>query len=228
MMLFSDVGAGGAIYCMLLPCIAALAGGGLYSDEKNSGRLRMMLTRTGRRDVLRSSFCAGFVLGGLGGVLPLLLNLVIAVIRQPHMSFIDGVDHIATNPYFTYYPVIRADSWLYPLYETSQPLMLVVVFALIFMLSGAYACLAIGASAFIGKRYVEILVPFAVSLLIWLLPAILPLRAQLVANEFSQVVFLNFSADSGSYGVWGAGANVMLFLILAGALYEIELRRDAL
>lgn len=113
---------------MLLPCIAALVGGGLYSDEKNSGRLRMMLARTGRRDVLRSSFCAGFVLGGCGGVLPLLLNLVVAVVRQPHMSFIDGVDHIATNPYFAYYPVIRSDSWLYPLYKASQPLMLVVVF----------------------------------------------------------------------------------------------------
>ena len=228
MMLFSDVGAGGSIYCMLLPCIAALAGGGLYSDEKNSGRLRMMLVRTGRRDVLRSSFCAGFVLGGCGGVLPLLLNLVVAVIRQPHTSFIDGVDHIATNPYFAYYPVIRADSWLYPLYKASQPLMLVVVFALIFVLSGAYACLAIGASAFIGKRYVEILVPFAVSLLIWLLPAVLPIRVQLVANEFSQVIFLNFSADSGPYGIWGAMANVALFLVLSGALYEIELRRDAL
>lgn len=43
MMLFSDMGAGGAMYCMLLPCIAALAGGGLYSDEKNSRRLRMVL-----------------------------------------------------------------------------------------------------------------------------------------------------------------------------------------
>lgn len=96
------------------------------------------------------------------------------------------------------------------------------------MLSGAYACLAIGASAFIGKRYVEILVPFAVSLLIWLLPAILPIRAQLVANEFSQVVFLNFSADAGPYGAWGAVANVMLFLVLAGVLYGIELHRDAL
>ncbi len=228
MMLFSDVGAGGAMYCMLLPCIAALAGGGLYSDEKNSGRLRMVLTRAGRRDVLRSSFCAGFMLGGLGGVLPLLLNLVIAVIRQPHMSFIDGVDHIASNPYFSYYPVIQANSWLYPLYKTNQLLMLLVAFLMIFVLSGAYACLAIGASAFIGKRYVEILVPFAVSLLIWLLPAVLPIHVQLVANEFSQVIFLNFSADSGPYGIWGAMANVALFLVLSGALYEIELRRDAL
>ncbi len=228
MMLFSDVGSGGAIYCMLLPCIAALAGGGLYSDEKNSGRLRMVLTRAGRHDVLRSSFCAGFVLGGLGGVLPLLLNLVIAVIRQPHMSFIDGVDHIASNPYFSYYPVIQADSWLYPLYKTNQLLMLLVVFLMIFVLSGTYACLAIGASAFIGKRYVEILVPFAVSLLIWLLPAVLPIHVQLVANEFSQVVFLNFSADSGPYGIWGVTANVVLFFVFSGVLYEIELRRDAL
>jgi len=228
MMLFSDVGAGGSMYCMLLPCIAALAGGGLYSDEKNSRRLRMVLTRVGRRGVLRSSFCAGFVLGGLGGVLPLLLNLVFAVIRQPHMSFIDGVDHIASDPHFAYYPVIQANSWLYPLYKTNQLMMLLVVFLLVFVLSGAYACLAVGASAFIGKRYVEILVPFAASLLIWLLPAILPIRAQLVANEFSQVVFLNFSADSGSYGMWGVLANVVLFLVLSGVLYEIELRRDAL
>ena len=188
----------------------------------------MVLARTGRRDVLRSSFCAGFVLGGMGGVLPLLLNLVIAVIRQPHMSFIDGVDHIASNPYFSYYPVIQANSWLYPLYKTNQLLMLLVAFLMIFVLSGAYACLAIGASAFIGKRYVEILVPFAVSLLIWLLPAVLPIHVQLVANEFSQVIFLNFSADSGTYGIWGAMANVALFLVLSGALYEIELRRDAL
>ncbi|MBT1178991.1 MULTISPECIES: hypothetical protein [Bifidobacterium] len=189
-MLFNQYGSASTLYLYLLPFLAALMGGSVWAAEERSGRLINMLSREGRSVLLRTSMLSGFVLGGLGGVLPLIINLLVSAIQTPYMSFIDGTSVNAEGMVLGRYVLIDSSSWAYPLYATSQPLLIAVILLMVFVLSGAFSLLALGASLFIRRKHVELLVPFVVSLVWWMLPS---LTGGLVPDEWSQIIFLNFS-----------------------------------
>ncbi|WP_033521732.1 hypothetical protein [Bifidobacterium bohemicum] len=197
MMLFSQDGNGSILYMYLLPIVAALLGGSVFAREKFSGRLRELEPRPSRSSLLNTSLCSGFILGGLAGVSPLLINLVFAVAKAPHMSFISGRSTVISNPNgkkAMSYVLIEEHNWAYPLYKFSQPLLVVLVFLSVFVVAGLLADIAVGASFFSRYKHVELLVPFVLFLIAWYAPEIsgglLPYDLDLSYMEFLYVALM--------------------------------------
>ena len=215
MLLFNYFGQGSVLYLMLLPFLASLAGGSVYSTEKIGGRLPLLLARDSRLTLIRTSLASGFVAGGIGGTAPLLISLVIAVVREPHMEFVDGVQHSAE-----YYPLITSDSWVHGLYCYNQILLLLLTVIYIFLLSGLCADLSIGSSFFTKRRYLEIPVPFILSYLIWAATDV-PGHAGL-----SFITFLELRAANAPNCALGATITLPALAAIVYALYSLEIRHD--
>lgn len=215
MLLFNYFGQGSVLYLMLLPFLAALAGGSVYAGERLSGRLPMLLARQSRATVLRSCLGSGFMAGGLGGSLPLMTSLVIAVIREPHMEFVDGVQRSSE-----YYPLITSDSWVYGLYCRNQILLLVLTLLYVFVLSGLCADLAVCASFFTRRRYLEVPIPFIVSYLVWVVSDV-PGHA-----GWSFITFLELRVANAPNCVAGAALTLPVLALVVGGVYAWEAHRD--
>lgn len=227
-MLFSQYGTGSGLYLFLMPFLAALAGGGVFSEERYSARLWELTVRDGRSRFLRTSMVSGWISGAVGGVLPLVLNLCWAAARNPHLEFIDGTEISAEGIALNRYVLISSMSWIYPVYHYNQVLCIVLVVAMVAVISGLYAALGVGISFFVRRRYVELIIPFAVNLVWWMLPA---LTGGLVPDQWSPIIFL--SVGPGTNGGWlrqqnvvGLALTIALLAVSAIVLLVVEERRD--
>ena len=229
-MLFNHDGNGSGLYLFVLPFLAALLGGSVYANERMSGRVRALLPRDGRSTILGTSMLSGFILGGIGGVMPLAINLVLAAAAIPHLSFIDGdaVDE-ATGLVAQQYVLIDYTSWAYPLYRFSQPLLIAFMLALIFVISGLFATIAVGVSFFTRHRYVETVVPFVLSVLWWMLPT---LTFDMVPYDWSHNIFLYIAVGNGMPDIVARQTYIGIALTIGGSmlftgiLWLMEQRRD--
>ena len=176
-LLFSSYGSGTTLYQFLFPFLAALAGGSTLAVERRSGRLTFLQARSSYGVVERTSLCSGFLLGALGGVLPYVIDVLLAAGGNPHLSFIDGVESSDVDIASFQFILISANGWVYPIYRFNQVLCIVVVGLLMAALSGLFACLAVAISPFVRHRNVEVLVPVAFLLLWWMLPGIIQLSS---------------------------------------------------
>ena len=176
-LLFSSYGSGTTLYQFLFPFLAALAGGSTLAVERRSGRLTFLQARSSYGIVERTSLCSGFLLGALGGVLPYVIDVLLAAGGNPHLSFIDGVESSDVDIASFQFILISANGWVYPIYRFNQVLCIVVVGLLMAALSGLFACLAVAISPFVRHRNVEVLVPVAFLLLWWMLPGIIQLSS---------------------------------------------------
>lgn len=226
-MLFSQYGTGSGLYLFLLPFFAALVGSGAISTERHYSRLGELVVRDGRARFLRTSMMSGWISGAVGGVLPLVMNLCWAAARNPHLEFIDGAEFNAEGVALNRYVLISSMSWMYPVYRYSQVLCIVTVVALVAVISGLYAALGVGVSFFVRRRYVELIIPFVVGLVWWMLPA---LTGGLVPDQWSHVIFLfvgpGTTEELRTQNIVGL---VLTFILLAGASTVsllMEERRD--
>ncbi|MGE8622607.1 MULTISPECIES: hypothetical protein [Bifidobacterium] len=229
-MLFSQYGTGGGMYLLLLPFLSALLGGSVVSSERYAGRLPMVVIREGRGRFLATAMSSGFVLGGVGGVMPMIANLSIATIRNPHLNFIDGVSADARGRVYSgKYILISSDSWIYPLYEFNQVLCILCVVLLIFVIAGLFSTVSVGVSFFVQRKYTEVLVPFVLSLVWWMLPS---LTGGKIPDQWSHVIFLDFAPGADSSVRWQNYVGIMLSIALLLALSTVlacaERHRDAL
>lgn len=228
-MLFSRDGTGSGLYLFLLPFLAALLGGSVVAAERHSGRMKELLAREGRSRVLGTSLVSGFVLGGIGGLLPLLLNIIVAAALNPHLSFIDGDIVGADGEVPNQYVLIDSSSWAYPLYKFNQPLLILVVVLMVFVISGLFADVAVASSFFTGRKYVEILIPFVISTLWWMLPTLTNL---IVPDQWSHIIFLSVAGGASpelvSRNYVGMALSVVLPTVACLVMFLIERRRDAI
>ena len=227
-MLFSQYGTGSGLYLFLLPFLAALAGSGVISEERHSARLWELTVRDGRSQFSRTSMVSGWISGAVGGALPLVLNLCWAAACNPHLEFIDGTEISAEGIALNRYVLISSMSWIYPVYRCNQVLCIVLVVAMVAVISGLYAALGVGISFFVRRRYVELIIPFVVSLVWWMMPA---LTGGLVPDQWSPVIFL--SVGPGTDGGWlrqqnvvGLTLTIALLTVSAIILLMVEERRD--
>ena len=229
-MLFSQYGTGGGMYLLLLPFLSALLGGSVVSLERHAGRLPMVVIREGRGRFVTTAMSSGFVLGGVGGIMPMIANLSIAAMRNPHLNFIDGVSADARGRvYSSKYILISSDSWIYPLYEFNQVLCILCVVLLIFVIAGLFSTVAVGVSFFMQRKYTEVLVPFVLSLVWWMLPS---LTGGKIPDQWSHVIFLDFAPGADHSVRWqnyvGIVLSTALLLALSAVLACVERYRDAL
>ena len=202
-LLFSSYGSGTTLYQFLFPFLAALAGGSTLAVERRSGRLTFLQARSSYGVVERTSLCSGFLLGALGGVLPYVIDVLLAAGGNPHLSFIDGVESSDVDIASFQFILISANGWVYPIYRFNQVLCIVVVGLLMAALSGLFACLAVAISPFVRHRNVEVLVPVAFLLLWWMLPGIIQLSSiSSHVEELNPILYLQLD------GFETPGANI--------------------
>lgn len=212
-LLFSSYGSGTTLYQFLFPFLAALAGGSTLAVERRSGRLTFLQARSSYGVVERTSLCSGFLLGALGGVLPYVIDVLLAAGGNPHLSFIDGVESSDVDIASFQFILISANGWVYPIYRFSQVLCIVVVGLLMAALSGLFACLAVAISPFVRHRNVEVLVPVAFLLLWWMLPGIIQLSSiSSHVEELNPILYLQLD------GFETPGANIANLIGIAMTL----------
>lgn len=151
-LLFSPDGSGTALYLFLFPFLAALVGGSVLATEKQSHRLELLEARLNYGVVERTSLCSGFLLGAFGGVLPFLTSIIFCAIRNPHLSFIDGVMNSDAKAASSQYILVWSEGWVYPIYRYNQVLCIATVGLLVAVLSGLFTCLAIASSPFMTHK----------------------------------------------------------------------------
>ncbi|NMM94333.1 ABC transporter permease [Bifidobacterium oedipodis] len=217
MLLFNYFGSGTHLYLFLLPFLAALTGGSIYANERHTNRLPLLRARIPRPLIIRSSLVSGFLLGGLGGFLPLALSLLVAVVREPHMEFVDG--HFTNDG--AAYPLITFDSWVYGFYERNQVVLLVAILLYVFALSGLLACLAICLSFWTRHRYVEIIVPLVLSYIVWMATSGTSL------GGLSFIDFLEIRVANEACCALGAAVTLPALIIMIAACYLLEVRHEA-
>lgn len=212
-LLFSSYGSGTTLYQFLFPFLAALAGGSTLAVERRSGRLTFLQARSSYGVVERTSLCSGFLLGALGGVLPYVIDVLLAAGGNPHLSFIDGVESSDVDIASFQFILISANGWVYPIYRFNQVLCIVVVGLLMAALSGLFACLAVAISPFVRHRNVEVLVPVAFLLLWWMLPGIIQLSSiSSHVEELNPILYLQLD------GFETPGANIANLIGIAMTL----------
>lgn len=212
-LLFSSYGSGTTLYQFLFPFLAALAGGSTLAVERRSGRLTFLQARSSYGVVERTSLCSGFLLGALGGVLPYVIDVLLAAGGNPHLSFIDGVESSDVDIASFQFILISANGWVYPIYRFNQVLCIVVVGLLMVALSGLFACLAVAISPFVRHRNVEVLVPVAFLLLWWMLPGIIQLSSiSSHVEELNPILYLQLD------GFETPGANIANLIGIAMTL----------
>lgn len=212
-LLFSSYGSGTTLYQFLFPFLAALAGGSTLAVERRSGRLTFLQARSSYGIVERTSLCSGFLLGALGGVLPYVIDVLLAAGGNPHLSFIDGVESSDVDIASFQFILISANGWVYPIYRFNQVLCIVVVGLLMAALSGLFACLAVAISPFVRHRNVEVLVPVAFLLLWWMLPGIIQLSSiSSHVEELNPILYLQLD------GFETPGANIANLIGIAMTL----------
>ena len=215
-LLFSTYGSGTTLYQFLFPFLAALAGGSTLAVECRSGRLTFLQARSSYGVVERTSLCSGFLLGALGGVLPYVIDVLLAAAGNPRLSFIDGVESSDADIASFQFILISANGWIYPIYRFNQVLCIVVVGLLMAALSGLFACLAVAISPFVRHRNVEVLVPVAFLLLWWMLPGIIQFSS--ICSFSSHVEELNPILYLQLDGLETPGANVANLIGIAMTL----------
>ena len=212
-LLFSSYGSGTTLYQFLFPFLAALAGGSTLAVERRSGRLTFLQARSSYGVVERTSLCSGFLLGALGGVLPYVIDVLLAAGGNPHLSFIDGMESSDVDIASFQFILISANGWVYPIYRFNQVLCIVVVGLLMAALSGLFACLAVAISPFVRHRNVEVLVPVAFLLLWWMLPGIIQLSfISSHVEELNPILYLQLD------GFETPGANIANLIGIAMTL----------
>lgn len=212
-LLFSSYGSGTTLYQFLFPFLAALAGGSTLAVERRSGRLTFLQARSSYGIVERTSLCSGFLLGALGGVLPYVIDVLLAAGGNPHLSFIDGVESSDVDIASFQFILISANGWVYPIYRFNQVLCIVVVGLLMAALSGLFACLAVAISPFVRHRNVEVLMPVAFLLLWWMLPGIIQLSSiSSHVEELNPILYLQLD------GFETPGANIANLIGIAMTL----------
>lgn len=229
-LLFNRDGTGSGLYLLILPFIAALLGGSIFASERYSGRLRALYVRDAHKRVIHTSVLSGFLLGGIGGVLPLVIDIIICAALNPSLDFVNGYAVHANGFVEDRFVLIASDSWIYPLYEFNQIVFIIVMVLLVFVLSGLFATLAIASSYFIHRRHIELLIPFVVSFVLWMAPAF---TLGLVPDQWSHTIFLSFAFGSDStwylsQNIVGVIINLVGLLAITVAATLVEQRKDVL
>lgn len=171
-------GKGTSYYILLLPFLAALMGGSLFGDEVRSRINILTLTRIPKKDYLHSLVFSSFVLGGIGGALPIIVSLICAYLKLPYFEKNLGQ-----------FAIFDKSFWGFDLFSKHPVGTILLLLLIIFVFSGLVANLSLVISYFIPLKIVETVFVFIGSYLLFLGVSLLNL------DIFSHNVFLNYKVS---------------------------------
>lgn len=140
------------IFKFLFPLLVCVAVGDLVAEDINSGYIKSFIAHSNLKDYLTQNMLVSFIIGGIVGMLPAIINFI---------SLLYFVPHTPLNQFYSMF-LVNHQEFLPSLYYSHPLLYLIVRFIFIFIFGGALSLLAT-TLAFRGKnRYVAIVTPMFV------------------------------------------------------------------
>lgn len=146
-----------SLFFMLLPIICSLPYAWSFFSERQSGYIKQVITRTSRSDYFASKYVATFLSGATVVIMPMLVNFLLV------SSFLPSV---APDAYADIYYAISAEDWGIALFYGRPVLFVAARILLAGFFSGLIAGSVIGISFLVTHRYVAILSPFIILLIV--------------------------------------------------------------
>lgn len=180
------------IYYLILPIVAVLPFGTSYFTDIQSGFLKSMYMKTTRREYLMGKYITTFLSGGIAVTLPLVINLIGALIFLPNLSA------QVTMPYNG----IGAAHFLNEIYYTYPLIYIFFFLCLDFVFGGIFASVALTCSFLSDYKIVVMICPFFLQLTIHVFVSFFD------KVDYSSVFFLN-----SGYGIKHLGV-VFIYILL--------------
>lgn len=142
---------GSVAFFYLVPLFAVMPCGWNISEEINSGYLKVIVPRIGRRRFFSVKLLAAFLSGGAAVSVPLLFSFAITAAIVPAIT-----PHPYNNMYYWVYHSDLLSSLAF-----SHPLMYALVYVIIaFTFAGCFACLPLIVALRSEKRIAALIVPY--------------------------------------------------------------------
>lgn len=150
----TDLGA--ILFFYLVPILAVLPYGWNISTEINSGYLKVIVPKVGRKKYFSAKLFAAFISGGTAIASILLLSLFVTATLVPAVK-----PHSYNN---MYYWVYHGD--LFSSIAFSHPLIYALIYVIIdFLFAGLFACLPIVVALYSKKHIAALVIPYIVVIL---------------------------------------------------------------
>lgn len=136
---------------VIAPLLAVLPFSNSYLQEKDSGFLKFIYTRIGRKKYIRTRILVNAITSGLIITSALLIILITICLFFGINSNSDSL----FQPMGSYIFLYTKNKWLY----------IIFIFILSFLFNAIFATLSLGLSPFINNKYLSFLCPFAIYML---------------------------------------------------------------
>lgn len=193
----------GFLFFMIFPLLVVFPYSLSFLEDKRSGYVRQIYTRSERDDYLRAKFLSVFWTGGCVMVIPLVLNFAVCAAYVP-----------ALLPQNAAGTLINTSVLWYTLYET-HPLLYVLLYLVIdFIAGGLTAVLPLFFSFFSDKKPMVLLMPFIIHIFTY---SVCMMTGKAAAVMYSPTYFL--FAGGGCPNGWLLVIYVGVYLGLGGLAY---------
>lgn len=144
------------IFFLLMPVFAMLPFGTSYFTDGDSGFLKNIYSRCGRKEFLRAKYISAFISGGTAVVIPLILNVLCCLTLVPNLI-----------PSTIYRQNGISPAMLFGSVYFTHPLLYIFIFLLIdFVIGGIFAGLTLAVSFLSDYKIVIAVIPFFIQLII--------------------------------------------------------------
>ena len=203
---YDNSGLGSQLYSVLLPLMCGLAGASIIEEDKKNRMITSIVVRSNKRKYLKNTILSGFLIGGIVGIFPLIIEGIIYFSRYK----------VTTLPSHPEFYLIGRDGWGYQLFSTYPFVFWTIYLVIIFIFSGFFAQLGLVSAYFPIHRGVETIFP----LLIVILSTILGNLSGYQNLALSQLIVPNYANWYSDGWLWIIGYWVILTVIIFGLTWE--------
>lgn len=139
-----------ALYYIIVPLLVTLPFGASFYQDRKSGYLKNIFTRTDKKQYYKAKYIAVFLSGGIAGVVPLLFNFLSTAMFLPLI-----LPQVAAGTFSVYEGGLFAD-----LFYTNPYAFLAIYMVMNFVFFGLLATIALVAGHTMENYFVVLLTPF--------------------------------------------------------------------
>lgn len=197
------------ILSIILPLLVAMAYSDSYAEDINSGFSKNIFTRYSKNKYLRTKFFVNFIIGGFVGSVPFLTNLILYLMLIPSIE-----------PNLFFGTNFMTDQGFLPELYYSYPMAHVLLRTFMcFVYGGALASFGLACSVFVKNRYVIVIIPITLYILLDIVLSVFSL------SEFSpfKILFVNTPYNNGTFIIPLILVSISYFCFLIGGKYNEDI-----
>lgn len=197
------------LYYIIVPLLATIPFGASFYQDRRSGYLKNIFTRTDKKKYYRSKYTAVFLSGGFVGVAPLLFNFLTTALLLPLIY-----PEVTAGTF-----VVHEQELFATLYYTNPYLYLLFYLVMDFVFFGILATIALAVGQYVNNYFVVLLTPFLFYVLFMFLSTMLGF------GMLNMTAFLQPAAGSRTT-LWAICIEAVVLAVIAGVLFFIKRKED--